>query len=95
MNESDIKSAARIFVEMKAEYAPPEDTIFDRDEPRVSAVKRILAGLDTADRAIFTLYTDMQSLRKVADLIGVSKASVHKEVKRIQKQILREYENLH
>ena len=94
MNEQDIRDAARTFVAMRQEYAPPEDGIFDTDTPRVAAAKRIVAGLDTADQALFVLYADTQSLRRVAKMLGVSRGSVHKEITRIRKTLLERYEHL-
>lgn len=95
MNEQDIRTAARQFVRMRAEYTPPDDGIFDTDAPRVAAAKRIVAGLDTADQALFVLYADTQSIRKVAKMLGVSRGSVHKELRRIRNTILERYEHLH
>ena len=91
MND-DVRQAALMYSRMRAEYAP-DGTIFDRDEPRVAACKRIVAELGLpGDRELFTLYTDLGSIRKLAALLGISRGSCHKEIRRIRKIVIDEYE---
>lgn len=88
----DIRDAALLYTRIRSDYAP-QVGVLATDSPRVSALKRILARLDPADRAIYTLYVDIGSLRKLAHLLGVSRGSTAKEVTRIRKEILRQYEH--
>lgn len=88
--DNDIRAAATAYRRMREEYEPQEG-VFATDPPKVDRCKRILAGLDTADRAIFTLYSDIGSVRKLAALLGVSRGSAQKEVARIRNIIKERY----
>lgn len=68
------------------------DIISDDDETK--AVKDIVTGLPPADRVIFLLYAEYRSYRKLGAIFGLSYGTVRKEVLRIRKEIIREYERL-
>lgn len=87
----DIRAVATAYTRMQKEYAY-DDSIFSQDTPQVARLKKIIGELDTADRAIITLYADTQSLRKMSAMLGVSRGTIHKEITRIRKQILQRYE---
>lgn len=93
-SQTDMTAAVVAYTKIRKDY-DPVGGIFDEDSPRVAAVKRLVADLDAADRAIITLYTDIGSVRKVAALLGVSRSALHNEIKRIRQTILQRYDNLH
>ena len=70
-----------------AEYEYNEDSIFEEDE-RVYMIKQALSKIDQADRIIFCLYLDLQSERKVAKQLGVSRTPINRAIKRIKKEII-------
>ena len=76
--------------ELKAickEYEFDEETaIFEEDE-RVYQIKEALTKIDRADFIIFSLYMEMQSERKVAKQLGVSRTPINRAIKRIKQQI--------
>lgn len=80
-------TASDLFQFIRGEYAPRND-IFDRDSERVAKVKRIIAALSPQDQTVILLYCEDRSLQKVADRFNVSKAYIHKTIKRIRKQII-------
>lgn len=88
----DLRAVASNYTKIRQEYAFNPD-IFCPDDTRVREVKRIIEGLDEADKTIFRLYADCGSIRELAKVLHISRGSVWKEVKRIKEQILREYEN--
>lgn len=79
------------FREVKDDYAPV-DGIFDEDEEKVKAVKEIIAHIGQVDRTIILLYADCQSFRTLGKMLGVSHMTARKEVLRIRKNILEEYD---
>lgn len=48
--------------------------------------------LEQSDKIIFALYAELESERKVADLLGVSRSPIHKILQRIKGQILGDLE---
>ena len=60
--------------------------IFEEDE-RVYDIKEALTKIDRADFIIFSLYMEMQSERKVAKQLGVSRTPINRAIKRIKQQI--------
>lgn len=62
--------------------------IMCEDDDRVRDIKYALTKLPEADRIIFILQTDIQSQRKVGNLLGVSHTAIGKECKRIKEKIL-------
>lgn len=77
--------------ELKAickEYEFDDDNAIWEEEPRVYAIKKALSKIDKADYIIFCLYMELQSERKVAKQLGVSRTPVNKTIKRIKSQIM-------
>lgn len=69
---------------------------FDLFEDNIEAQKAkwALAKLSIPDRIIFELYAEMQSSRKVGNILGCSHNIVLKEIRRIReqiKEIMKEY----
>ncbi len=76
---------------IRKEYAR-DGSEFDEDEPRVSAVKRIIETLPEAERAMILLYADRQSYRKLGHDFGVSHMTARTEIMKIRAKILAEYD---
>lgn len=49
--------------------------------------KKAIQSLQKSDQIIFALYAELESERKVADLLGVSRSPIHKTIVNIRKQI--------
>lgn len=82
------------FRKIKEDYAWNPD-IMDRDDERVSRVKEIIdTKLSLADKTIILLYVDCQSYRKLGARLGLSHTTIRKEIQRIKRIILGEYEKL-
>lgn len=80
---------------IKQDYAWNSDIMCDEDE-RVNRVKEIIdTKLSLADKTIILLYVECQSYRKLGARLGVSHMSVRREVLRIKKYILKEYDHHH
>ena len=83
------------FRHIKEEYAYNPD-IMCPDDPRVSKLKEIIdTKLSQVDRTIILLYCDCLSYRKLGKKMRLSHMTIRKEVIRIKRIILKEYENLH
>lgn len=77
---------------IKKDYAFNPD-IMNEEEDRVSRVKEIIdTKLSSADKTILLLYVDCQSYRKLGKAFNCSHMSIRREVQRIKKIILEEYE---
>lgn len=76
---------------IKREYAWNPD-IMCADDPRVAKLKEIIeTKLSQVDRTIILLYCDCQSLRKLGQMMHLSHMTIRREVNRIKKIILEEY----
>lgn len=76
--------------ELKAickEYEFDEETALFEEDERVYNIKKALTKIDRADFIIFSLYMEMQSERKVAKQLGVSRTPINRAIKRIKQQI--------
>lgn len=71
------------------------DDIMCEDDDRVRDIKYALQQLPEADRIIFILQTDIQSQRKVGNILGVSHTAIGKECKRIRAKILEILNDIH
>lgn len=63
------------------------DTI--RDNEKFFTYKEAMEHLDKSDQIIFSLYAELESERKVADILGVSRSPIHKIITKIRKEILK------
>lgn len=59
-----------------------------RDNEDLYKYKDALSHLEKSDQIIFSLYAELESERKVAELLGVSRSPIHKIITNIRKQIL-------
>ena len=64
------------------------DDIMDNDDPKVRLCKKALTLIPESDRIIFLLQTDIQSQRKVGELLGVSHSIVGRCFNEIKKKLL-------
>lgn len=63
-----------------------------RDNEEFYKYKEAMQHLDKSDQIIFSLYAELESERKVAEILGVSRSPIHKIITKIRKQIL-DYDN--
>ena len=83
------------FRKIKQEYSYNPDIMNEEDE-RLTRIKKIIdTKLSLADKTIILLYVDCQSYRKLGKRLGVSHMTLRREVQRIKKIILEEYNNDH
>lgn len=79
------------YLEIREDYAP-DRSIFSEEPDKLRRVKEIIARLPPADRVLFVMYTDCGSLRKLAARFGISYVTLQKEIARIRKTILHQYD---
>lgn len=90
MTENEVVKEFRM---LKQEYAWNPD-IMNQDDPRVARLKEIIeTKLSQVDRTIILLYCDCLSYRKLGQMMHLSHMTIRKEVIRIKKLILEEYNN--
>lgn len=73
---------------IEAEYTDSAG-VFDDSDLRVLSCKAALRALSDADRRLFVLYVETGSVRKLSEILGVSKSTVQNRVKDIRKRILK------
>lgn len=83
------------FRKIKQEYNYNPDIMNEEDERLIRIKKIIDTKLSLADKTIILLYVDCQSYRKLGARLGVSHMTIRREVQRIKKIILEEYNNDH
>lgn len=66
-----------------SEYVP--DQLNDSEE--LYNIKQAIQTLPKSDQIIFILYTELESEKKVSDLLGVSRSPIHKVLSAIKKEI--------
>lgn len=66
-----------------SEYIP--DQLNDSEE--LYNIKQAITALPKSDQIIFILYTELESEKKVSDLLGVSRSPIHKLLSSIKKEI--------
>lgn len=62
--------------------------VFDEDDARVRRCKEALRRLSDTDRRLFILYADTGSVRKLSQMLGVSKSTVQNRVTEIRRKII-------
>ena len=88
MKENEVVKEYR---QIKEDYKFNPD-IMCPDDPRVSRIKEIIdTKLSQVDKTIILLYTDCQSYRKLGRKMKLSHMTIRREVLRIKKIILEEY----
>lgn len=80
---------------VKEDYAY-DPSIFNAESERVRRVKEIISTrLSVSDRTLILLYAEYRSYRKLGQRLGISHMTLRREILRIRKIILEEYEHLH
>lgn len=93
-NHTTEEGLVRTYKEIKADYAFDPD-IFCQDDERARLAKWIIDNrLSAVDKTIFLLYADLQSYRKLGRRMRLSHVTAGKEVQRIKRIILEEYQKL-
>ena len=93
-NQHTEEALFRTYKEIKADYAFDPD-IFCPDDERARLAKWIIDNrLSAVDKTIFLLYADLQSYRKLGRRMRLSHVTAGKEVQRIKRIILEEYQKL-
>ena len=88
--ENEVKKKKK---EIKQDYAYDSD-IMSKDDERVAKIKMIIdTKLSLVDKTIILLYVDCQSYRKLGEKMHLSHMTVRREIIRIKKIILEEYNN--
>lgn len=83
------------FRRIKEDYSYNPDIMND-EELKVSKIKKIIdTKLSLVDKTIILLYVDCMSYRKLGARLGVSHTTIRKDVQRIKRIILEEYEDNH
>lgn len=83
MDKEKIKISRKELKMIMDEYTPNPD----KDDDDMLLFKEAVQCLNTSDRIIFLIYTDVASEQKVADLLGVSRTPVHGLITRCREQI--------
>ena len=82
----------RDYRDIKEDYKFNPD-IMNAEDERVSRIKEIInTKLSIVDKNLILLYTDCQSYRKLGKRLGLSHMTCRKEIIRIKRIILQEYE---
>lgn len=68
------------------EYAINDD-IFSTESDKVRLTKEALWQLNDTDRLLICLYSEIQSLRKLGELLGVSRTTAYLQIKTIKERI--------
>ena len=84
---SEMKITSEELKAILADYEYNSDILCDEDE-RTIKIKHALTKLPLADKIIFCLQTDIQSFRKVGNILGISYTSVFNEFNRIKNEII-------
>ena len=79
------------FKAIRQEYAY-DPSVMSTDDPRVAKLKYIIENrLSAVDRIIILLYCETRSYRKLGERMQLSHTTMRKEVLRIKKIIMEEY----
>lgn len=92
MNTNEV---VKEFRQIKEDYKFNPDSM-SPDDPKVARLKEIIeTKLSQVDRTIILLYCDCLSYRKLGAKMHLSHMTIRREVIRIKKIILEEYNNEH
>ena len=87
IKNSEMKITSEELKAILADYEYNSDILSDEDEC-VTKIKYALTKIPLANKIIFCLQTDIQSVRKVGEILGVSYTTVFNEFKRIRNEII-------
>ena len=88
------KEIIRDFRDIKEDYVFDPD-IMNKEDERVHRIKEIInTRLSLVDKTLILLYVDCLSYRKLGERLGLSHMTCRKEIIRIKKIILTEYQKM-
>ena len=87
IKNTEMKITSEELKAILADYEYNSDILCEEDE-RTIKIKHALTKIPLADKIIFCLQTDIQSFRKVGNILGISYTSVFNEFKRIRNEII-------
>ena len=88
------EQAFRDFKDIEEDYRF-DPSIFTQDADKVAAVKYIIDNkLNRVDKTLILIYADCLSIRKMGQRLGFSHTTMRKEVSRIKKIIMDEYNKM-
>lgn len=90
MKQIQVNLSHKEIKELIKEYT----TIDEEDDDFMLSIKTTLQELDKADLIVFCLYTHLQSERKTAELLGVSRTPIHSLVMEVKNKINKNLMNL-
>lgn len=91
MTNEKAAEIVRLYKKIKDDYAFTPD-ILDQDDIRVARVKKIMRDeLSEVERTILILYMELQSFRKLGEVMGCSHQTMRNEVQRIKDKIFKSY----
>lgn len=64
-----------------------DNDIFSEESDKVRLTKQALWQLSDTDRLLICLYSEIQSLRKLGELLGVSRTTAYLQIKEIKEKI--------
>ncbi len=77
--------------EFEADYAP-DTSIWTEDSERMQKIKQIINNLPLPEKRVFILYSELGSLRAVAQQWGVGLTTTMKEINVIKNKIIKQLE---
>ena len=87
MTKTKIKVEEIDIDDVIAEYAEDDD-VFNEEKPITKHLKYIIFNkLDEVDRRVILLYAELQSLRKLGKILGVSASSAYIKIRQIKDKI--------
>lgn len=84
---SEMKITSEELKAILADYEYNSDIFCEEDEGTIK-IKHALTKIPLADKIIFCLQADIQSFRKVGNILGISYTTVFNEFKRIRNEII-------
>lgn len=88
MRESTVKNKPINTKELMKEYAINDD-IFSNESDKVKYTKEALWKLSETDRLLICLYCEIGSLRKLGDILGVSRTTAYIAIKTIKAKMVK------
>ncbi|WP_418981738.1 sigma factor-like helix-turn-helix DNA-binding protein [Alistipes sp.] len=88
MRSRPTKTDWQSYRRLEAEYARSAG-VFDEDDPLIGCCRAALRALPEADRRVFVLYAELGSVRRLSEVLGVSKSTAHNRVCEIREKLLK------
>lgn len=92
VNGKRVEDILAHFRDIRQEYAY-DGSVMNGDNPREGKAKRALSEIDKADRDLFILYTELESVRETARRLGIGRTTCHEQLQRIRNELKRKIES--